>query len=101
MSSRTGVPTYKEGDEYCGIHEKKGQDGSPSVSENVGDGSSHKNTEEGTALTRLEECTLPFGRDRIFRCRDPDAVSSLECRKCDEVAIQEHVEGLHDLLCIS
>jgi hypothetical protein len=93
--------TYEEGDEDRSVHKNQAKNGRPAVSENVRDGTGHEDTNESTALTGLEERRLPFRLDGVdlwhdARVGDDDAVSLLEVKERDEVAVQEHVEGLHD-----
>ena len=52
-------------------------------------------------MTGLEEGTLPFRGDGVAASRDGDTVLILEGGKGDKVAVQKHVERLHDLVGIS
>jgi hypothetical protein len=93
--------TYEERDEDRSVHENQAEDGRPAVSENIRDGTGHEHTNESTALTGLEERRLPFRLDGVHLRHDArvghhDAVSLLEVKERDEVAVEEHVEGLHD-----
>jgi len=94
--------THKEGDEDCGIHHDQTGNRSPAVADAVRDGTSEEDTNESTTLARLEERTLPFGLDgESGTIRAWNAVSVLEGRLRDKVSVQEHVEGLHDLVLLS
>jgi hypothetical protein len=93
------VGAYEEGDEYGGVHEDKSQQRSQSVTQTISDRSGHEDADESTALTGLEERALPLGLDGLAGlASDLDAVALLERRQSNKVTVQEHVEGLHDLL---
>ena len=83
--------THKERDEDSRIHQHQAQHGSPAVAEAVGDGSSHKYTEESTALTGLEQRRLPLGLDGPLPVVEYTVVF-LESGLRDEVSVEEHVE---------
>jgi hypothetical protein len=73
--------THEEGDEDRGIHKDQREDGRPTVSETIGDWTCEEYTDEGTALSRLEQGTLPLGLDRIkwrVAALNEDSVPSLE-----------------------
>ena len=89
--------THEEGDEDCSDHDDQTQDSCPAVTNAICDRSSNEDADKGTTLTRLKQCTLPFGGDDMTRCNQ-DTESLLEGILSDEVAVQEHVEGLHDLI---
>ena len=91
-----GIVTYKEGDEDGGVHHNQGENGSPAIAETIGDRSGSEDTDESATLARLEEGTLPLGRNGIFAV-DEDTISLLESGEGDKVTVQEHVERLHDL----
>ena len=97
----THFPTYEEGDEDRSVHEDQAKNGRPAVSEDVCDRTGHEDTDKCTALTGLEEGRLPFCLYGVNRRHDAGvgnehAISLLEVLECDEVAVQEHVEGFHD-----
>jgi hypothetical protein len=94
---KQGGATHKEGNENGGIHKNQGQDGSPAVTETVGDGSGQENPDKSTTLPGLEEGALPSGWDRPSGSPQLDTVPSLERGKRDKITAQEHVERLHDL----
>lgn len=90
--------TYEKGNENGRVHHHQGQQGSPTVADPVGDGASYEDPNKRTTLASLEKGTLPFGLDGLVRrSRHRDTVPLLECGKSDEVAVEEHVEGLHNL----
>jgi hypothetical protein len=90
------MSTYKEGNENRSIHQDESQDGGPAVAESVGDGASGEDTNESTTLTGLEKGTLPAGgNDIAIAVRN--TVSLLKSAQGDEVTVEEHVEGFHDL----
>lgn len=92
------MATHEERNEYGGIHQNERQDSSPAVAETSGDWSGKKNANESTALARLEESTLPFRFDGIsIFAFNFDAVPLLESGLRDEITIQKHVEGFHNL----
>src|SRR5690349_20640174 len=90
--------TYKEGDEDGGVHQNQGQERSPAVSKTSSDRTCEEDTDKGTTLAGLEERALPLGGDRVSSAVDEDAIAALERGEGDKVAVQEHVERLHDLL---
>ena len=98
MSRYRGGATYKEGDEDCSVHENQGQESGPAISKTSGDRSSEEDTDKGATLAGLEERTLPLGGNRVSGSLDEDSVSLLEGGERNEVTVQEHVEGLHDLV---
>ena len=95
-----GCKTHEEGNENRGDHDNQAQESCPAVANTVRDRSSDEDTNEGTTLARLEQCTLPFGGDDMTR-RNQHTESLLEGTLSDEIAVQEHVEGLHDLIGVS
>lgn len=94
------LPTHKEGDENRRVHQNQGQNGRPAVAKTVGDGSGQKDTDKSATLPGLEESTLPLGWDGRVAVNQ-HAVLPLESGQGDEVAVQEHVKGFHDLMCVS
>lgn len=64
-------------------------------------GPAKKDANKSATLPGLEEGTLPFGRDSVARSLNVDAVSLLEWSKGDKAAVQQHIEGLHDLVGVS
>lgn len=98
LSSQNGMgSTNKERDEDCGVHHDQGQYSGPAVAKTVGDGSSQEHTDKGATLAGLEQSTLPLCFDDICAVVQ-DAISPLERGEGDKVAVQEHVEGFHDLV---
>lgn len=98
MGATKGVRgTYKEGNEDGGVHQNQRQDGSQAIAETVGDGSGQEDADKGATLAGLEEGALPFGRDGVAGALDEDTIMLLESGKRDKVAVEEHVERLHDL----
>lgn len=89
--------TYKERNKNGSVHHDQSEDGGPSIAENVSNRSGGENTDKSTALASLEESALPFSLDSVFSRADLDSVMLLESWKGDEVSVQEHVEGFHDL----
>lgn len=90
--------TYEEGDEDGGVHKDQSEDGSPAVAEAVGYRTSKEDTDKSTALAALEESRLPAGRDGVSLAIGRwDTIALLERWEADEIAVQEHVEGFHDL----
>jgi len=90
--------THEKGNEDRGIHHHQCQKSSPAVADPVGDRAGYEDPNERTTLTGLEKGTLPFGLDGLdIGSRDRNTVPLLEGRKGDKVAVEEHVEGLHDL----
>lgn len=89
--------TYEERDENSGIHHDETKDSCPSVAETVGDWPCKEHTDQSTALARLKESALPFclnGFDTIMVY----SISIFESRERNEVTVQEHVKGFHDLV---
>ena len=89
--------TYEERDENGGVHEHQSQDGGPAIAKPVRNRTSNKNANKGATLTSLKQRALPFGRDLISLV-GRYTVLLLECILRDEVSVQEHVKGLHDLV---
>ena len=90
--------THKEGNENSRVHQTQGQDGSPAVSDPVGNGSGQENPDESTTLTGLEEGALPSGWNGPTGSINVDAEPFLKSGKGDKVGVQKHVERLHDLV---
>lgn len=90
--------THEERDEDGSVHHDQSQNGGPSVAEFGGDGTGEEDANESTALTGLEKGTLPSCGDGIDTWMEFDTVFSLEGLESNEVSIQEHVEGFHDLV---
>lgn len=91
------MDTHEEGDEDGSIHEHKSQDRRPAVSEAVGDGTRQEDANKGAALPRLEQGTLPSGGDGVTGTLDVDPVLFRKCGERNEVTVEEHIKGLHDL----
>ena len=100
--SKVSWTAYEERDEDGGIHQNQAQDGSPTVANTVGNRSSKENTNKCTALTGLEESTLPFRGDGVLGfSRNGYAVTVLKSRKRDKVSVEKHVKRFHNLTGIS
>lgn len=94
--------TYEERDKDGSIHKDESQEIRPAVTKTIGNWTNNENTNKGTALASLEERTLPFCRDGLGSLsRNLDSVSFLESGKSHKITVQEHVEGLHDLVHVS
>jgi hypothetical protein len=89
--------THEEGHENGCVHEHQSQDGRPTVTETSSDRSSQEDADKRTALARLEKRALPFGLDTPFSGGGFDTICLGEFRKSDEVAVQKHIERLHNL----
>lgn len=95
-SARTSG-THKERDEDGGVHREQCQDGGPAIAQTVCDRTCGEDAYESTALTRLEQGTLPSGRNRETRALDVDTILVLESGQGDKVSVEKHVERLHHL----
>lgn len=92
--------THKERNKDSGVHHNQGEDGGQAVSESISDWTSQEHTNEGTTLAGLEQCALPLCWNDICSVK-LDTVCPLEGPQSDEVSIQEHIEGFHDLFDVS
>jgi hypothetical protein len=80
---------YEEGDEDGGVHENKSQERSQSVTQTVGDRSSHEDANESATLTSLEEGALPLGLDGFADlASDLDTVALLERRQSEKLPLR-------------
>jgi len=85
---------YKEGDENRSVHQEQPKECRPSVAQSVGDRTSEKDTNEGSALSCLEKRRLPLCRDGVLHDSSSieanlNAIPFFEPGQSNKIAAQE------------